>query len=185
MNHTPSLELFADLMPPQSGQRGSLSEAPGWAQSDLAKLPVLSIRQPWAWLILNAGKDIENRCWPTKFRGRFLIHAAKGCTKTEYEDALWFAGDFEQRTVAATHLPGSPAVRVPEIKDLPRGGIVGVAEIVDCVDESESDWFVGEYGFVLRNVEPLEFLPVTGALGFFRLPNDNSPSVGATGNDHE
>lgn len=32
-------------------------------------LPAISIRQPWAWLILNAGKDIENRDWPTNFRG--------------------------------------------------------------------------------------------------------------------
>lgn len=54
---------------------------------------------------------------------------------------------------------------------LDRGGVVGVAEIVDCVAASPSKWFMGEYGFVLRNVEPLEFMPVAGALGFFRLPN--------------
>jgi hypothetical protein len=45
----------------------------------------LSIRQPWAWLILHAGKDIENRDWPTKYRGPFLIHASKGMTRDEYE----------------------------------------------------------------------------------------------------
>ena len=39
----------------------------------------------------HGGKDIENRCWPTKFRGRILIHAAKGCTRDELEDALDFA----------------------------------------------------------------------------------------------
>ena len=55
----------------------------------------LSIRQPWASLILKAGKDIENRDWPTKFRGRILIHAAKGCTRDEWEngnDPLWHCG---------------------------------------------------------------------------------------------
>ena len=36
----------------------------------------ISIRQPWASLILKCGKDIENRSWPTKFRGRILVHAA-------------------------------------------------------------------------------------------------------------
>ena len=51
----------------------------------------LSIRQPCASLILKAGKDIENRCWPTKVRGRILIHAANGCTRDELEDALDFA----------------------------------------------------------------------------------------------
>ncbi|MEI3544750.1 MAG: ASCH domain-containing protein [Alphaproteobacteria bacterium] len=44
---------------------------------DLLKLPILSIRQPWAWLIVNGYKDIENRTWPTHFRGKVLIHAGK------------------------------------------------------------------------------------------------------------
>jgi hypothetical protein len=35
-------------------------------------IPALSIRQPWAWLICHAGKNIENRPWRTQFRGRFL-----------------------------------------------------------------------------------------------------------------
>lgn len=55
----------------------------------------LSIRQPWAWHILNSGKDIENRDWPTRFRGRVLIHASKGMTRAEYEDGqdpLWASG---------------------------------------------------------------------------------------------
>ena len=38
--------------------------------------PCLSIRQPWAWLIAHGWKNIENRTWPTGYRGRFLIHAA-------------------------------------------------------------------------------------------------------------
>jgi len=163
MNSTPSLELFADPHPQKQDQCGSLSVTPGWALSDLAKLPVLSIRQPWAWLILHAGKDIENRCWPTRFRGRFLIHAAKGCTKNEYGDAAMFAWE-------ATDGRGL----IPPLATLPRGGIVGVAELVDCVAASPSKWFMGEYGFVLRDVQPLEFLPVTGALGFFRLPKSRS-----------
>lgn len=37
----------------------------------------LSIKQPWAWAILNAGKDIENRSRSTSFRGRILIHTGK------------------------------------------------------------------------------------------------------------
>jgi hypothetical protein len=50
----------------------------------------------------------------------------------------------------------------------PRGGIVGVAEIVDCVSSSTSPWFVGEYGFLIRNARPLPYVPCRGALGFFR-----------------
>lgn len=143
----------------EDGRSSGLAVSPGWALTDLAKLPVLSIRQPWAWAIVRAKKDIENRCWPTKFRGRFLIHAAKGCTKAEYFSAREWMWGIDVNKI------------VPELGGLERGGVVGVAEIVDCVDASPSKWFMGEWGFVLRNVEPLEFLPCKGALGFFRLPN--------------
>src|SRR5437016_10859136 len=40
-------------------------------------MKALSVRQPWAWLIVNGHKDIENRSWQTKFRGKLLIHAGQ------------------------------------------------------------------------------------------------------------
>lgn len=49
-------------------------------------MKALSIRQPYAWLIVNGFKDIENRDWPTKFRGRVLIHAGATYPKREYAD---------------------------------------------------------------------------------------------------
>lgn len=118
----------------------------------------LSIRQPWASLILKAGKDIENRDWPTKYRGRILIHAAKGCTRLEFEDAIEFAEDCIQRPITA------------DLATIPRGGIVGSVEIVDCVQRSDSPWFVGRYGFVLRDPLMLPFTPWRGQLGFFDVP---------------
>lgn len=30
-------------------------------------MAALSIRQPWAWLVVQGYKDIENRDWPTNF----------------------------------------------------------------------------------------------------------------------
>jgi hypothetical protein len=123
----------------------------------------LSIRQPWAWAILHAGKDIENRQWPTRVRGRICIHASAGMTRAEYEDCLSTA-----HAISRTH-PFPTGLTLPAFKDLPRGGIVVTAEITACVSDSESLWFFGRYGFVLRNVQPLpEFIPVKGALGFFR-----------------
>lgn len=113
----------------------------------------LSIRQPWAWLILHGGKDIENRNWPTRFRGRIYVHAGKGMTREEYEDAEWTAEE--------------NGVKLPPFEALERGGIVGEVDIVDCVTRSESPWFFGDYGFVLRNAQPLPFRPCRGALGFF------------------
>ena len=40
-------------------------------------MKALSLRQPWASLIIYGGKDIENRRWETKYRGPLLIHASK------------------------------------------------------------------------------------------------------------
>lgn len=131
----------------------------------------LSIRQPWASLILKAGKDIENRCWPTKLRGRILIHAAKGMTRNEHEDAIEFA----VRAMRARPRVGVKTTTLRELgfafEDLPRGGIVGSVEIADCVSASASPWFVGEYGFVLRDPKPLPFTPWKGQLGFFDVPD--------------
>lgn len=122
-------------------------------------LPILSIRQPWAWLILHAGKDIENRQWATRVRGPFYVHASKGCARVEYEDAADFA---------SLHCGWTGSI--PPLVELPRGGVVGRAEIVDCVRWSGSRWFVGDYGFVLRNAQSLDFVPLRGNLGFFRAP---------------
>ena len=126
--------------------------------SEYRHYPALSIRQPWAWLILNAGKDIENRSWQTQRRGWFLIHAAKGCTKQEFADAKGFA----YLTVGVT-------CEIPDLGhwSMHQGGIVGAAKIGNCVRGSSSPWFVGEWGFVLDEVKTLGFIPCKGSLGFF------------------
>lgn len=132
--------------------------------TDLTTLPdrALSIRQPWAWAILNAGKDVENRSRRFHYRGPICIHAAKGCTAQEYNEFI--------RAIHHVSLsrPFPPGRRVPPRADLERGGIVGTAEIVDCVEASDSPWFFGPFGLVLANVQPVPFIPVKGALGLFK-----------------
>ena len=59
----------------------------------------LSIRQPWAWAILHAGKDIENRSWSTSFRGPVCIHAAKGMTAAEFDGFVEFARSLNRRDI--------------------------------------------------------------------------------------
>ena len=136
----------------------------------------ISIRQPWASMIIRpsltdpierakafaAGeiKDIENRDWSTNVRGRVLVHAAKGCTVAEAEDAL----DFAETVCGVTFSL--------DLKTIARGGIIGSVEIVDCVTKSTSRWFMGKYGFVLRNPQPIPFIPFKGALGFFHVPDE-------------
>jgi hypothetical protein len=118
-------------------------------------MKTLSIKQPWAWLIANGLKDIENRDWryPPKFRGGpLLIHAGK--LPTILDDRF-------------IELCRRRQIKIPG--DLPLGGIVGQAEIVDVVTASRSPWFFGPLGFVLRKARPLSFMPYKGQLGFFEV----------------
>jgi len=143
----------------------------------------LSIRRPWPWAILHLpreiAKDIENRDWPTSFRGKFLVHASKGCTKWDYttgaiciEDAIEQLVPMETET--CTTLQG---LGFQELKDMPAGAIVGWAEITDCVETSNSPWFSGRYGFVLGRRGVLQPIPCKGQLGFFRVPEDVAQAV--------
>lgn len=113
----------------------------------------LTIRQPWAWHIVNSGKNIENRTWHTAFRGPICIHAGANRNKREFNsdrDDSVYLGGFS-----------------PKFEEIPLGGIVAIAEVVDCVTSHHSPWFFGPYGFVLKNVTPVKFIPVKGMLGIF------------------
>lgn len=115
-------------------------------------MKALSIRQPWAWAIVHAGKDVENRTWRTSRRGEFFVHAAR----TYDTDGHWF-------------LERELGLVVPPMKYLPAGGIIGRARLIDCVTKSLSPWFSGPYGFVIRDARPVEFFRCNGALGFFEV----------------
>ena len=119
-------------------------------------MKALSIRQPWAELIVAGLKDIENRTWRTDYRGPVLIHAG---TKIEPIDAA--LRELVKRI---------SGFDLPDAANLPRGGIVGQAEIVDVVRSSPSRWFSGPYGFVLANARRLPFRPMPGQPGIFEVP---------------
>lgn len=118
-------------------------------------MKALSIRQPFAWLIVNGYKDIENRDWATNFRGRVLIPAGLTYPKRDYR--------------ADAEIYGARFSSYPE-RDTMLGGIVGVATIIGCVTASDSEWFFGPYGFTLIDAKPLLFVPCKGKLGFFNVP---------------
>lgn len=146
-------------------------------------MKALSVRAPWWWFILHCGKDIENRDWPTNFRGTVYLHASKWWVTREVEDDFDYAiGDFEtaNNTFITTDLtePEVEAATLRKIRE--RGGcIVGTVEIVGCVKQSDSPWFNGPYGFVLRNPKPLDTpIPYKGALGFFDVHLETPAEVG-------
>lgn len=119
----------------------------------------LSIRQPWAYAIAAGWKDIENRDWRNpnpglKFRGPIALHASSGMTQDEYYGA----------TSTFRHC----GYESPPPHELVRGAIIGTAEIVDVVRQSESPWFFGRIGLVIAKARLLpDPIPCSGALGFF------------------
>jgi len=118
-------------------------------------MKALTLRPHWAWLVVNGYKNIENRSWPTRLRERIWIHASSSrVTKAEYEHFLTIC---RERRIK----------RFPQREDFKIGGIVGSVDIVDCVTSSQSYWFDGDYGFLLKNARKTPFRPMKGKLGFF------------------
>ena len=118
-------------------------------------MKALSIKQPYAELILQERKKIELRKWNTKFRGDFLIHASK--------------------------VPDSKAMKRFKFKNLPCGCIVGKASLKEVKHyntkkEHQKDKnlhlgsnYWGDYGFILENIERLKKIPCKGNLNFWEF----------------
>jgi hypothetical protein len=119
----------------------------------------ITVRQPWANAIINDGKMVENRSWPTKYRGPVAIHAGRAL-----EDAAFF--EFAR----SRGLDKAISIDQKTIHALPRGAVVGVVDIVDCVTSDPSPWFEGPFGFILKNPRALRPIPCRGAMQIFDLP---------------
>ncbi|WP_166819998.1 ASCH domain-containing protein [Thalassoroseus pseudoceratinae] len=94
------------------------------------KLRALSIRQPWAALIMRGEKTVEYRSKPTKVRGRVSIYASLG--KPDVSDS-------QVRSEVGTSW-----------KELPKGVLIGTVEVTDCIEQG------GDYGWHLTNPERLD-----------------------------
>ena len=126
-------------------------------------MKALSIKQPWSYLICAGHKDIENRDWPTRLRGRVYVHAGK---KVDQEGAIWLWQSRNKLGIC----------ECPLLLDWTgvantwnQSAIIGEVDIVDCLTESASIWFTGNYGLVLAN--PVLYdkpIPCKGKLGFFK-----------------
>ena len=73
-------------------------------------MKVLTVKQPWATLIIQGDKRFEFRSWQTKYRGELLIHAGKSIDK-------------EAVKRLRKYLP----------IELPTGKILGKVKLVDCI----------------------------------------------------
>ena len=109
-------------------------------------MKVLSIRQPYAWLIAIGCKTIENRTWNRKFRGRFLIHASQA--KPEKLDG-W--QESAMKKYCQEH-----GIVIPDFKDLPTSAIIGSVELDDIqFHEAYPDAFAEDfqYHWFLKNAK--------------------------------
>src|ERR1700733_10332889 len=97
----------------------------------------LSLKQPWAALLVHGRKSIEVRSWPTPRRGKILIHASR------LSDA---------RPEAWIHVP-------PELMEAAHqiGGIIGAAQLTDCVPYRTLGQFVADRALHLN--EPTWYRP--------------------------
>jgi hypothetical protein len=125
----------------------------------------LSLKQPWAALLVLGLKTIEVRNWPTARRGRLLIHAAR---VSDLRPESW------------RHVP-------EEFRELAQltGGIIGEADLLDCVtyrgveafaaDQlkhlNDPSWFAPPalYGFVFANARGVPFRRYPGWMRFFAV----------------
>jgi hypothetical protein len=122
-------------------------------------MKALSIRQPWAWAVIHAGKDIENRSQAATrvmkhaVGQRIFIHAAKSFNRMDFEDSR----DFLQGL----------GIEPPERESLAFGGVIGSVSLAGIVTRSRSRWFSGPCGLQLADPRPCPFFEVRGQLNLF------------------
>lgn len=117
----------------------------------------LSIRQPWAWLITQGYKKIENRTWDTKKRGRFLIHAS---SKRPSDSDMQ----------AAAEICSKLNIALPRKAEFVLGSIVGYATLCGTVTQSSDPFFFGPVGLCLKDCNAVPPIQHKGALSFFNTP---------------
>lgn len=144
-------------------------------------MKALTVKQPWAWAIINGGKNVENRSKPTKYRGNLYIHGGLGYAKEAEESQAMQ----EAWINAAQALPRERGYMGPLRQKslfLDYGFVIGTVDVIDCHADSEclgwaedgsmcSGWAMeGYYHWVLASPRPLACpFPETGKLGIWNM----------------
>lgn len=129
---------------------------------------VLTVKQPWATLIVLEFKRVENRTWRTEHRGPLLIHSSRQVDPGNY------ANEALRRCLPDTRM-----------RNLPLGQIIGVADLHGVIEKGElfntpddDWWFTGPIGWLLRNAKQFERgVPASGHLGLWDCPPDLLASI--------
>jgi hypothetical protein len=129
----------------------------------------LSVRQPWAWALVNGFKPFENRDWRPEdnYRGPVVVHASKtlGCEP----------GMFGEECRMVAELCGLDGL-LPDVTE-ESGGIVGIVNVTNYVTRSRSPWFVGPVGWVCADAEAWPFMSWRGQRGLWVLSEDECHDI--------
>lgn len=118
----------------------------------------LSVQQPWAWAILHAGKDVENRTWkpPDDLVGRRLwLHA--------------YAPQLQQCIEPEDIVPVGSRIELPRFDELPTGVILGSFLLLGTASSSLSHWYAPG-AIAWRIAEPLPLRKPVRASGMQGMP---------------
>ena len=145
-------------------------------------MKAITIKQPWASLIVHGIKDIENRTWacPWKYIGhRVLIHASGKPVEMRNPNSVFTKAQWDS-------LPIEFQRKIICAEGIVNSAIIGRVEIIGCsinhpskwaekTDDSKGYYENPIYNWVLAN--PILFpepIPAKGKLSFWEYPNINS-----------
>jgi len=134
----------------------------------------LSVRQPWATLIIAGIKNVENRKWDTRLRGALAIHASK----TSDQQAMYFLHQIMREDpgvkTAIMEYGQRTGIDMLRLDSYPTGAVIGFVNLIDIrspgiVDDDHRVWRDPmQHGWVLRSpIELDEKQPLGGRLGLF------------------
>lgn len=140
-------------------------------------MKAITLWQPWATLIAIGAKRIETRSWATSYRGPIAIHAAARRPERFSAAGYTVRAHLTKPEYYLSRHPGWEPV------GLPRGVVMAIATLTDCVptekldidrrERAFGDYTPGRYGWVLSDVHALD-QPIP-AIGHQRLWNWDRP----------
>jgi len=124
-------------------------------------MKALTVCQPYAELIACGEKWVENRRWPTSYRGPLAIHAGKSRTWLGPTDESLYHNMAFGAIVAVCRLDA--CVRFNSITGSHDPKMIELA----AHEHTEGPWC-----WVLRDVRRITPVPCRGAQGLWNVPND-------------
>ena len=137
-------------------------------------MKALTICQPYAELICRGEKRVENRTWPTMYRGPILIHAGKS---RAWLDAGPDVGSEANYGIPVSAMAFGAVVATAQLVNCVRAEAIHSGKYDDIYPWAKDHYHVnGPWCWILDNVKRVDPVPYRGAQGLFDIP---WPEVGS------